>query len=31
MVFDGDVEKCMKDLRDSYECGVKWKEIYEKT
>jgi hypothetical protein len=26
-----DVEKCMDDLRNSIECGRKWKKIYEKT
>ena len=30
-MLDGDVEKCMQDLRDSIECGRKWKRIYEKT
>jgi dynein heavy chain len=30
-MFEGDVEKCMRDLRDSIECGRKWKKIYEKT
>jgi dynein heavy chain len=30
-MLDGDVEKCMDDLRSSIECGRKWKKIYEKT
>jgi dynein heavy chain len=30
-MLDGDVEKSMQDLRDSIECGRKWKKIYEKT
>lgn len=30
-MLDGDVEKCMFDLRSSIECGRKWKKIYEKT
>ena len=30
-MLDGDVEKCMKDLDDSIECGRAWKEIYDKT
>ncbi len=30
-MLDGDVEKCMQDLRDSIECGKKWKKIYDKT
>lgn len=30
-MFHGDVEKCMNDLKDSIECGKKWKKIYEKT
>lgn len=30
-MLDGDVEKCMQDLRDSIECGRKWKKIYERT
>ena len=29
-MFDGDVEKCMDDLRNSIECGRMWKKIYEK-
>lgn len=30
-MLDGDVVKCMQDLRDSIECGKEWKKIYEKT
>jgi len=30
-MLDGDVEKCMNDLRSSIECGRKWKKIYERT
>lgn len=30
-MLDGDVEKCMTDLRSSIECGRKWKKIYERT
>jgi dynein heavy chain, axonemal len=30
-MLDGDVEKCMRDLRDSIDCGKNWKKIYEKT
>jgi dynein heavy chain len=29
-MLDGDVEKCMNDLRNSIECGKNWKKIYEK-
>jgi len=30
-MLDGDVEKCMQDLKDSISCGRQWKKIYEKT
>lgn len=30
-MLDGDVEKCMDDLKNSIECGKKWRKIYEKT
>jgi dynein heavy chain len=30
-MLDGDVEKCMKDLQDSIQCGRQWKKIYERT
>lgn len=30
-MLDGDVEKCMKDLQDSIDCGNEWRRIYEVT
>lgn len=29
-LLEGNVEQCMQDLEDSIQCGLKWKEIYEK-
>ncbi len=29
-MLDGDVEKCIEDLRDSITCGKKWRSIYDK-
>jgi dynein heavy chain len=29
-MLDGDVEKCIEDLRDSITCGRKWRAIYDK-
>jgi dynein heavy chain len=29
-MLDGDVEKCMRDLDDSIDCGTSWKDIYNK-
>lgn len=29
-MLDGDVEKCIEDLRDSITCGKKWRIIYDK-
>lgn len=30
-MLDGDVEKCMKDLKDSKDCCEEWERIFEKT
>jgi dynein heavy chain len=29
-MLDGDVEKCIEDLKDSITCGRKWRQIYDK-
>ena len=29
-MLDGDVEKCIEDLKDSIICGKKWRAIYDK-